>query len=107
MLRAAGSLLFASSASCACCSVRPICTGRNGDQLFDDIHAWVNVDGFLGPCKVGVPSSLGSGGGSMNSRVALLSGGGRTPKQFDAATITKVVTFPFLASRVLPSQWIE
>lgn len=27
--------------------------GRNGDQLFDDVHAWVNVDGFLGPCRVG------------------------------------------------------
>ena len=28
--------------------------GKVGDKLFDDVHSWVNVDGMLGNCLVGV-----------------------------------------------------
>lgn len=50
--------------------------GRSGDELFDEIHSWLNIDGFLAPCKVGVLDA-----GTTPPRT-LLAAGGRTMKTF-------------------------
>lgn len=35
--------------------------GKVGDKLFDEIHSWVNVDGMLGSCLVGILVSESEG----------------------------------------------
>lgn len=42
------------------------CAGRDGSRLFGEVHPWVNWEGMLGGCLVGVPveeESVGVGSG--------------------------------------------
>lgn len=33
------------------------CAGRDGTMLFNEVHPWVNWEGMLGPCLVGIAVS--------------------------------------------------
>lgn len=30
------------------------CAGKDGNQLFNDVHSWVNYDNMLSACRIGV-----------------------------------------------------
>jgi len=46
--------------------------GRDGEQLFVEVHPWVNWENMLGACVVGILVSEGAGDGTAKNQLESL-----------------------------------